>query len=169
MSDPSFKIDATTVKKNQIDNILEEWRDKEENREWVYDLAMDSSMKWRIESLGKQQYIDHWTTQVRKIMHEERKMTEEIEKFLKQVNLVGSYGQRLLNFQKEAKSQYDQIICFYEENSNVLNKLWVDSWINENYLLWKMYLANIAFFLHSFLTHLHTHMHFFMSNSFIHV
>ena len=35
-------------------------------------------------------------------MHEAKRMAEEIKKLLKQVNLVGSYEQQLLNFLEEA-------------------------------------------------------------------
>ena len=56
-------------------------------------------------------------------MHEVRRTTEEIKKFLKQINLVESYEQQLLNYLEEARGQYEQIMCFYEKNSSVLNKL----------------------------------------------
>ena len=90
--------------------------------EQAYGLTMDSSMKWRTESLGRHQYIDHLIIQVRKAVHKAKRLAEEAEKLLKQVNLVGSYEQQLLNFLENVRGQYNQIMFFYEENLNVLKK-----------------------------------------------
>ena len=75
-----------------IDKILEDLNNKKESQRQAYDLVIDSSKKQRTKSLERQQYINHLTVQVRKEMHEARKMAEEVEKLLKQVTPLGSQG-----------------------------------------------------------------------------
>ena len=66
-------------------------------------------------------YINHITIQVKKIVHESRKMSEKTQALIKEYYPQGDLGQRLQNFLKKVRGQYKQIVCFYEANSDVLN------------------------------------------------
>ena len=66
-------------------------------------------------------YIDHITIQVKKIVHESRRMLEKTQVLIKEYYPGGSLGQRLQDFLKEVREQYKQIVYFYEANSDVLN------------------------------------------------
>ena len=66
-------------------------------------------------------YIDHITIQVRKIVHESRKMSEKTQALIKKYYPQGNLGQCFQDFLEEARGQYEQITCFYEANSNILN------------------------------------------------
>ena len=66
-------------------------------------------------------YIDHITVQVKKIAHESRKMSKKVQTLIKEYYPKGNLGQRLQNFLEEARGQYEQIMTFYEANSDVLN------------------------------------------------
>ena len=65
-------------------------------------------------------YIDHITLQVKKIIHESRRMLEKTQALIEKYYPRGSLGQRLQDFLKEVWGQYEQIVCFYKANSDVL-------------------------------------------------
>ena len=48
-------------------------------------------------------------------------MSEKTQALIKEYYLRGSLGQRLQNFLEEVRGQYEQIVRFYEANSDVLN------------------------------------------------
>ena len=66
-------------------------------------------------------YINHITTQVKKIVHESRRMSEKTQTLIKEYYPQGDLGQCLQNFLEEVRGQYEQILRFYEANSDVLN------------------------------------------------
>ena len=66
-------------------------------------------------------YIDHITIQVKKIVHESRRMLEKTQALIREYYPQGNLGQRLQNFLKEIRGQYEQITRFYEANSDALN------------------------------------------------
>ena len=66
-------------------------------------------------------YIDHITIQVRKIVHESRRMSKKTQALIREYYPQENLRQRLQDFLEEAKRQYEQITRFYEVNSDVLN------------------------------------------------
>ena len=66
-------------------------------------------------------YIDHIIIQVRRTVHESRRMSEKMQALIREYYPQGNLGQRLQNFLKEARGQYEQITRFYEANLDVLN------------------------------------------------
>ena len=66
-------------------------------------------------------YIEHITVQVKKIIHESRRMSEKTQALIREYYPQGNLGQRLQDFLEEARGQYEHITCFYEANSNMLN------------------------------------------------
>ena len=73
------------------------------------------------QSRGEQMYIDHITIQVRKIVHESRRMLEKTQALIMEYYPQGNQGQHLQDFLEKARGQYKQITRFYEANSDVLN------------------------------------------------
>ena len=66
-------------------------------------------------------YIEHVTVQVKKIVHESRRMSERVQALIEEYYPKGPLGQRLQDFLEEARGQYEQITRFYEANLDVLN------------------------------------------------
>ena len=66
-------------------------------------------------------YIDHITVQVKKIVHESRRMLERVQALIEEYYPKGPLGQHLQDFLEKARGQYEQVTRFYEANSNVLN------------------------------------------------
>ena len=87
----------------------------------MYKHVADSNARLSTRNRGEQMYIDHITVYVRKIVHESQKMSEKVQTLIKEYYPNGDLGQRLQNFLKEARGQYEQITCFYEANSDILN------------------------------------------------
>ena len=81
----------------------------------------NSNNQLSAQSRGEQMYIDHITLQVKKIIHESRRMLEKTQALIKEYYLRGSLGQRLQDFLEEVRGQYEQVVRFYEANSDVLN------------------------------------------------
>ena len=106
----------------RINMILSEWRAEDENWRRRYKQVVDSSTWWEVENQGRQLYIEHLTTQVKKIVHESRRMAKKTEALLKRFMPTAHLKQQLLDFLEKARGQYNQIMCFYEKNSNMLNK-----------------------------------------------
>ena len=73
------------------------------------------------QSRGEQMYIKYITVHVKKIVHESRRMSERVQALIEEYYPKGSLGQRLQDFLKKARGQYEQVTRFYEANSNVLN------------------------------------------------
>ena len=82
---------------------------------------VDSNDRLSAQSRGEQMYFDHITLQVKKIVHESRRMLEKTQALIEEYYPRGSFGQRLQDFLEEVQGQYEQVVCFYEENSDVLN------------------------------------------------
>ena len=87
----------------------------------MYGQVADSNAQLNAQSRGEQMYIDHITIQVKKIVHESWRMSEKTQALIREYYPQGNLGQRLQNFLEEVQGQYEQIVCFYEANSDVLN------------------------------------------------
>ena len=48
-------------------------------------------------------------------------MSERVQALIEEYYPKGNLEQRLQDFLKEARGQYEQIMCFYEANSDILN------------------------------------------------
>ena len=68
-------------------------------------------------------YINHLTVQVKKIVHESRKMSEKVQTLIEEYYPKDNLGQRLQDFLEKVRGQYEQITRFYEANSDILNFL----------------------------------------------
>ena len=87
----------------------------------MYRQVADSNAQLSAQNRGGQMYIDHITIQVKKIVHESRRMSEKVQALIKEYYPTGSLGQHLQDFLEEVRGQYKQVTRFYEANSDVLN------------------------------------------------
>ena len=79
----------------------------------MYKQITDSNAQLSTQSRGEQMYIDHITIQVKKIVHESRKMSERVQALIKEYYPKRPLGQRLQYFLEEVRGQYEQITRFY--------------------------------------------------------
>ena len=101
--------------------MIQYWRDNDDHWRRVYRQVTDANDQLSAQNRGEQMYIDHITFQVRKIVHESRRMSEKTQALIEEYYPKGSLGQRLQDFLKEVQGQYEQVVRFYEANSDVLN------------------------------------------------
>ena len=87
----------------------------------MYKQVADFNTCLSIQSQWEQMYIDHITIQVKKIIHESRRMSEKTQTLIREYYPQRDLGQRLQNFLEEVRGQYEQIVHFYEANLDVLN------------------------------------------------
>ena len=87
----------------------------------MYRKVANSNAKLNPQSREEQMYIDHIIIQVKKIVHESRRISTKVQALIEEYYPRGSLGQCLQNFLEEVRGQYKQIICFYEANSNILD------------------------------------------------
>ena len=64
----------------------------------MYRQVVDSNAKLRAQSRGEQMYIEHITIQVKKIVHESRRMSEKVQALIEEYYPRSSLGQRLQDF-----------------------------------------------------------------------
>ena len=69
----------------------------------MYKQVVDSNARLSTQSRGEQMYIDHITVQVRKIVHESRKISEKTQALIRKYYPQGNLGQRLQDFLEEAR------------------------------------------------------------------
>ena len=106
---------------SRINQVLEEWQNSDENWRRMYKHVSDDNTRLSIQNRGEQMYIEHITAQVKKIVHESRRMLEKMQALIKEYYPQGNLGQHLQDFLEEARGQYEQITSFYEANSDALN------------------------------------------------
>ena len=70
-----------------INQVLSDWKNNDENWSRIYKQVVDSNARLSTQSRGEQMYIDHITIQVRKIVHESRKMLEKTQALIKEYYL----------------------------------------------------------------------------------
>ena len=69
----------------------------------MYKQVADSNARLSIQSQGEQMYIDHITIQVKKIVHESRRMLERVQALIKEYYPKRPLRQRLQHFLEEAR------------------------------------------------------------------
>ena len=58
----------------RISQVMQNWRDNDEHWRRMYGQVADSNAQLNAQSRGEQMYINHITIQVKKIVHESRRM-----------------------------------------------------------------------------------------------
>ena len=106
---------------SRINQVIQDWRDNDDNWRRMYGQVADSNNQLSAENRREQMYIDHITLQVKKIVHESRKMSKKTQTLIEEYYPRCSLRQRLQDFLKEVRGQYEQVVRFYEANSDVLN------------------------------------------------
>ena len=80
---------------SRINQVLSNWRDNDENWRMMYRQVADSNARLSAQSRVEQMYIDHITIQVKKIVHESRRMSEKVQALIEEYYPRGSLGQHL--------------------------------------------------------------------------
>ena len=79
----------------RINQVLSDWRNNDENWKRMYKQVADSNARLSTQSRGEQMYIDHIIVQVRKIVHESRRMSEKTQALIREYYHQRNLGQRL--------------------------------------------------------------------------
>ena len=69
----------------------------------MYKQVANSNARLSTQSRGEQMYIDHITIQVKKIVHESRRMSKRVQVLIEEYYPKGPLGQRLQDFLEKAR------------------------------------------------------------------
>ena len=86
-----------------INQVLSDWRNNDENWRKMYKQVVDSNARLSTQSRGEQLYIDHIIIQVKKIVHESRRMSKRVQVLIEEYYPKGPLGQRLQDFLEKAR------------------------------------------------------------------
>ena len=75
----------------------------------MYKHVSDSIAWLSTRSREGKMYIEHITIQLKKIVHESRRMLEKVQTLIEKYYPKGTLGQCLQDFLEEARGQYEQI------------------------------------------------------------
>ena len=91
----------------RINQVIQDWRDNDEHSRRMYKQVANSNAQLNAQSRGEQMYIDHITIQVKRIVHESRRMSKKTQALIKEYYPQGNLGQRLQNFLEKVRGQYE--------------------------------------------------------------
>ena len=69
---------------SRINQVLEDWQSNDENWRVMYKHISNSNARLSTWNRGEQMYIEHITIQVKKIVHESRKMSEKVQTLIEE-------------------------------------------------------------------------------------
>ena len=81
------------------------------------------SEDWRVQSYGRQLYINQLTKETHKVIFASWKMVKKVEALLQNFFPIGQDGQKMVNFLEEAKDQYEQLKNFFGCNPCMINNV----------------------------------------------
>ena len=87
----------------RINQVLEDWRNNDENLRGMYKHISNANARLSTRSRGEQMYIEYITVQVKKIVHESRRMPKRVQALIEEYYPKGPLGQRLQDFLEKAR------------------------------------------------------------------
>ena len=78
--------------RGRINQVLEDWRNNDENWRRMYKHISYTNTRLRTQIRGEQMYVEHITVQVKKIIHESRRMSKRVQALIKEYYPKGPLG-----------------------------------------------------------------------------
>ena len=100
---------------SRINQVLEDWRGNDENLREMYKHISNSNAWLSTRSGGEQMYIDHITVQVKKIVHESRRMSEQVQTLVEEYYPKGNLGQCLKTYWKKLRDSMRKSFTFMKQ------------------------------------------------------
>ena len=77
--------------------------------------------QWEVENQNRRFYIQFLVDRFREPAQEAQEMVDKAEGLISTISPFGGHGAQLVSFLEQARSQYGQIVRFYEANHAMLN------------------------------------------------
>ena len=103
--------------------FCEEYRRHAAQREELIGHLQMVGEDWRVQSHGRQLYIDHLTKYIYNAIFVLWKMVKKVEDLLQTFFPTGRDGQRIVSFLKEARDQYEQVKNFFGGNARMIDNM----------------------------------------------
>ena len=111
--------------KDRTDRFIADWQNQEDEWRHTCQEIWTSRDQREAESQNKKIYIRFLADRFREAAQEAQEMVNKAERLISTTSSFGGYGAQLMSFLKQARSQYGQIVRFYEANHAMLNYFWV--------------------------------------------
>ena len=80
-----------------------------------------SKDQWEAENQNRKFYIRFLANRFREAAQEAQEMVDKVEGLIGMTSPFGGHRAQLVSFLEQVRSQYGQIVCFYEANHAMLN------------------------------------------------
>ena len=107
--------------KDRTDRFIADWQNRKD--EWRHTCQKIRTFRdqWEAENENRKVYIRFLADRFREAAQEAQEMVDKMERLISMTSLFGGHRAKLVSFLEEARSQYGQIVRFYEANHAMLN------------------------------------------------
>ena len=107
--------------KDRTDRFIADWQICEDEWRHACQKIQTSRDQWEAENQNKRFYIRFLADRFREAAQEAQEMVDKAKRLIGMTSPFGGHGAQLVSFLEQARSQYGQIIHFYEANHAMLN------------------------------------------------
>ena len=101
--------------------MIADWRNQEDEWRHTCQEIRTSRDQWEAKNENRKVYIRFLADRFRETAQEAQEMVDKAERLISTTSPFGGHGAQLVLFLEQARSQYGQIIHFYEANHAMLN------------------------------------------------
>ena len=107
--------------KDRIDKFIADWQLREDEWKHACQKIRTFRDRWEAENQNRRFYIRFLADHFREVAQEAQEMVDKAERLISTTSPFGGHGAQLMSFLEQARSQYGQIVRFYEANHAMLN------------------------------------------------
>ena len=107
--------------KDRIDKFIADWQSREDEWRHTCQEIRTSKDQWEVENQNKKFYIRFLADRIEEATREAQEMVDKIERLIGMTSPFEGHRAPLVSFLEQARSQYGQIVRFYEANHVMLN------------------------------------------------
>ena len=107
--------------KDRIDRFIADWQSREDKWRHTCQEIRTSKDHWEVENQNRKFYIRFLADRFREAAQEAQEMVDKAERLIGMTSPFEGRAVQLVSFLEQARSQYSQIIRFYEANHAMLN------------------------------------------------
>ena len=107
--------------KDRTDRFIADWQNREDEWKHTCQEIRTSRDQWEVENENRKVYIRFLADRFREAAQEAQEMVDKAKGLISTTLPFRGHGAQLVSFLEQARSQYGQIVRFYEANHAMLN------------------------------------------------
>ena len=111
--------------KDRTDRFIVDWQIWEDEWRHTCQEIRTSRDQWQAKNQNRKFYIRFLADRFREAAQEAQEMVDKAKRLIGMTSSFGGHRPQLVSFLEQAKSQYGQIVCFYDANNAMLNYFWI--------------------------------------------